>query len=197
MKKVFFATTMILGAFFAKAQHVEFGLKGGVNSSKVKVKDVASAVDSRTSFHVGGLAHIHVSDHFAVQPELTFSGQGYKREGTGNNADQFVALNYINLPVLLQYMTKSGFRIETGPQVGALVSADYKEGAIDANIKSDYKTLDVSWAFGLGYITPSGFGVDARYNLGLSNIRENTAEKYMNRVFQAGVFYQFKPTKRK
>ena len=197
MKKVFFVTTMILGAFFAKAQHVQFGLKAGVNSSRINVKDVSNAVDSRISFHVGGLAHIHLSDNFALQPELTYSGQGYKLNGTGNNADQFVNLGYINLPVLLQFMTKSGFRIETGPQIGALISAKYKAGAIDADIKAEYKTLDVSWDFGLGYITPSGFGVDARYNLGLSNIRENKPEKYTNRVFQAGLFYQFKTPKRK
>jgi hypothetical protein len=44
----------------------------------------------------------------------------------------------------------------------------------------------------VGYVSPSGFGVDARYHLGLSNIREDDNNKAMNRGFQLGVFYLFK-----
>jgi hypothetical protein len=45
----------------------------------------------------------------------------------------------------------------------------------------------------VGYVhTASGFGVDARYNLGLSNINESDAVKSTNRGVQVGVFYLFK-----
>ncbi|MFT4833011.1 MAG: hypothetical protein ACI815_002675 [Psychroserpens sp.] len=38
----------------------------------------------------------------------------------------------------------------------------------------------------------SGFGVDARYNYGISNINEDDSSKAYNRGFQVGVFYLFK-----
>lgn len=181
---------MVSVSVTAMSQHVEFGLKGGLNVSTVSVESPGAEVDSRVSGHIGGLAHIHLSSMFALQPELTFSGQGYK-----SKSDQDINLNYINLPVLLQYMAKSGFRIETGPQLGALISAKYKAPSINEDIKDNYKTLDVSWAFGAGYITKSGFGLDVRYNLGLAKINDNNLPDNKNRVFQAGVFYQFKAMK--
>ena len=195
MKKLFFITAIISGSLIAKAQHVQFGLKGGLNVATVNINNSNYNVDPRISAHVGGLAHIHLSKEFAIQPELTFSGQGYQVNGTGNNADQHVNLNYINLPVLLQYMFQSGFRIETGPQLGLLVGAKYKVGSVETDIKGSYKTVDIGWGLGAGYITKSGFGIDARYNLGLSKINDDNSAKITNRVFQVGVFYQFKTMK--
>jgi hypothetical protein len=52
-------------------------------------------------------------------------------------------------------------------------------------------TTDVSWAFGIGYIAPSGFGVDARYNLGLTSISDGD-NSVKNSVFQLGILYQFR-----
>ncbi len=195
MKKLFFITAIISGSFIANAQHVQFGLKGGLNVATVNIDNSNLNVDPRISAHVGGLAHIHLSKEFAIQPELTFSGQGYQVNGTGNNSDQHVNLSYINLPVLLQYMFESGFRIETGPQLGLLVGAKYKVGSVETDIKDSFKKVDIGWGLGLGYITKSGFGIDARYNLGLSKINDNNSDKVTNRVFQAGVFYQFKTMK--
>jgi hypothetical protein len=92
-------------------------------------------------------------------------------------------------------MTQSGFRVETGPQIGALLSAKYKVGSVEVDVKDAYKTADFAWAFGIGYLTTSGFGVDARYNLGISKINDNNGSDITNRVFQVGVFYQFKAAK--
>lgn len=195
MKKLFFITAIISGSFIANAQHVQFGLKGGLNVATVNIDNSNLNVDPRISAHVGGLAHIHLSKEFAIQPELTFSGQGYQVNGSGTNSDQHFNLSYINLPVLLQYMFESGFRIETGPQLGLLVGAKYKVGSVETDIKDSFKKVDIGWGLGLGYITKSGFGVDARYNLGLSKINDNNSDKVTNRVFQAGVFYQFKTMK--
>jgi hypothetical protein len=83
-----------------------------------------------------------------------------------------------------------GFRAETGPQLGFNVSSKNTSFTGDQARLNDVKSTDFSWAFGLGYLTQSGFGLDARYNLGLSNI---AIPDYgiKNRVWQFGVFYQF------
>jgi hypothetical protein len=102
-------------------------------------------------------------------------------------------LDYINVPLLLQYMFDNGFRIEAGPQVGFLINAKSETGNTNTDIKNSLKSVDLGLGLGIGYIhPPSGFGVDARYNLGLSNINENSNVKSTNNGFQLGVFYLFK-----
>jgi hypothetical protein len=194
VKKLLFIVAMIPVSFLVKAQHVQFGLKGGLNVASVHVENNSPSIDPRVSAHVGGLAHIHLSKEFALQPELVFSGQGFIVDANGN-ADQHYKLNYINLPVLVQFMTQSGFRIETGPQLGVLASAKLKAGSVEIDVKDSYKTVDFAWALGVGYVTKSGFGVDARYNLGISKINDSNGPNVTNRVFQLGVFYQFKNAK--
>ena len=175
MKKIFFLTAMLTASLLIKAQkaheethkaHVELGLKGGLNVATLSSPAYNYSIDPRISANFGGLAHIHLSKEFAIQPELLFSGQGAKQ----TNEDRKVVktnLNYLQIPVLLQYLIGTGFRLETGPQFGFLLSANRKVDNVTANIKDAYKTIDVAWVFGAGYLTPSGFGIDARYNLGL------------------------------
>ncbi len=169
--------------------HAEFGIKGGLNIADLHIQNTSNT-DVRPSFNLGGLAHIHLTQYFAVQPEIMFSGQGY-RQDIGNTTYKY-NLNYINIPVLAQFMFGDGFRLETGPQLGILAAAHAKVLKTSTDIKDNFRTADFAWAFGLGYITHSGFGVDARYNLGLTNINDASATKVYNRVFQAGVFYQFR-----
>ena len=192
MKKLLFVLTLLPGSLLLKAQaHVEPGIKGGLNVATLSTGSSNSNIDPRISANLGVLAHIHLSKEFAVQPELLFSGQGAKQ--TISNVEYKTNLNYLQLPILLQYMVGTGFRIETGPQFGALVSAKQKAGSVSTDIKDGFKTLDAAWVFGAGYLTSSGFGIDARYNLGLSKINDNNDAKVANRVFSAGIFYQFKP----
>ena len=180
---------MVLAVVFigltAGAQ-TNFGLKAGYNSSSVQISDGAD-FDSKSGFHVGGLAHIHVSEHFAVQPELVYSTQGGKIAD-----DNTLDLDYINVPVLLQYMINDGFRLQTGPQVGFLVSAEREIGNLEIDVDDTYNSVDFSWSFGAGYLTSIGLGFDVRYNLGLNNISDDSDFEAKNRVFQVGLFYQLR-----
>lgn len=180
------AMAMLFAVAVVQGQHTQFGLKAGLNSSSVS-KSGGDDIDygSELGFHVGGLAHIHLTDHFAVQPELVFSSQG----GEKGNAD--LDLSYVNFPVLLQYMTNSGFRLQTGPQVGFLVSAKQDIGSLETDVDNYFSTVDFSWSFGASYLFPGGFGIDARYNHGINNISDDNSFEYRNRVLQLGVFYQF------
>ena len=184
MKKIIIVLVAVAGSIAAKAQHTAFGFKGGLNISDFSNYNGVN-FSSRTSFYVGGLAHIHVARHFAVQPELLFSDQGARYSGTTYKN------RYINIPVLAQFMVGNGFRLETGPQLGFLVSAKNETGNVTVDVKDSYNTTDFAWAFGAGYLSSSHFGVDARYNLGLSDFTESSAT-IRNNVFQLGVFYQLK-----
>jgi hypothetical protein len=175
------AAIMITSA--ASAQHsssprgkVNLGIKGGINMYKISSDD-NTIYDQITGFHLGFLGHIHINSQWAVQPEVVYSSQGAKSGGAEQNLD------YINVPVMFQYMFDNGFRLQAGPQLGLLVRADNS---------SDLNPIDLGLGIGASYVVPStGFGVDARYNHGLSNINKNDAVKSYNRGVQLGVFYIF------
>jgi hypothetical protein len=187
MKKIFCTlSAVVLAACAVTAQQTHFGLKGGVNISGIEIDD-GEDYESKKGIHLGGLAHIHITRHFALQPELVFSMQG----GEDESENMKLKLNYINIPVLVQYMTNEGFRLQTGPQWGILTSAKSKFGDVEIDADDDVSTADFSWVFGAGYLFRSGFGIDARYNLGISNISDDESFEARNRVFQVGVFYQF------
>ena len=119
-----------------------------------------------------------------------YSAQGAKYTTAGVVTN--INLGYINVPLLIQYMFDNGFRLEAGPQVGFLVNAKAETNSAKSDIKKSFKSTDLSLGIGMGYVfVPSGFGMDARFNLGLSNINENSSVKSTNTGFQLGVFYLF------
>jgi hypothetical protein len=90
-------------------------------------------------------------------------------------------------------MFDNGFRLQAGPQVGFLIHAKSETNNVSTDIKDNLKAIDFAIGAGAGYVHPaSGFGVDARYNLGLSNINDDGPVKSTNRGFQVGVSYLFK-----
>ena len=179
------ATILMTGS--AIAQHANIGFKAGLNSYNINNNN-GTNFDSKLGFHVGMIGHIHLSKQVAFQPEITFSTQGAKYTYLGTTTD--INLNYINVPLMIQYMFDNGFRLEVGPQIGLLASAKSKTNNSTSDIKSNFNSIDLGLGIGIGYINPkSGFGVDARYNLGLSNINENTSTKSTNVGYQFGVFY--------
>ena len=76
---------------------------------------------------------------------------------------------FINIPVMAQYNTPSGFYVEAGPQLGFLLSAKAKEDGESEDIKDFLNSTNFGASFGAGYNMGSGLGFGARYNLGLSN----------------------------
>jgi len=184
---------------------IEFGLKAGFSGATLT--DMGQEVygySSIPSLHGGALLNIKFNDRingFALQPEAVISGQGglsYNTDNNGYTHNFTTSLVYLNFPVLLQYQFRRGWRLETGPQFGVLLSAsDYnyynQNGTIDR--RSIYQSTDFSWVFGAGYIWRNGFGFDARANVGLSDINSDKTpgedENMNNEVVQIGAFYQF------
>jgi hypothetical protein len=171
------------------SQEVNIGIKGGLNAYTLGGDDT-SDVKTKLGFNLGLLGHIHISDRFGLQPELVYSTQG---AASDDGSDIDLNLSYINVPVLFQYMYDNGFRIQAGPQIGFLTSAKAKGASASVDIKDSFNTLDVALSVGASYVHPvSGFGVDARYNYGLSNVNDSSGSEAFNRGFQLGVFYLFK-----
>jgi hypothetical protein len=183
--------TGIAGAQHANspAGHVNIGIKGGMNLYNVH-NDNSTKYDPRAGYHFGLLGHIHFNSHFAFQPEIVYSTQGAKYSVA--NVITNYNLDYINVPVLFQYMFDNGFRLQAGPQVGLLISAKSETNNNTTDNKNDLKPIDFGVSIGASYIfPPTGFGIDIRYNLGLININKNSTVNSTNRGIQLGMFYIF------
>jgi len=190
MKKISLLALILATGSFVLAQPAKFGLKAGLNISTINNNATGADWNSLLGLNAGGLAHIHLSPEWAIQPEVEFSGQGAKYT-ISQGEEHSLHLNYINIPVLVQYMFDNGFRLQTGPQLGFLIDVNDKVNGQQTNFftSDDFKSTDVSWSFGLGYLTYSGLGVDGRYNLGLTNFNKNGSNTLKNSVIQIGLFY--------
>jgi hypothetical protein len=187
MKKLLFACALLTSSLAYSQIHL--GPKAGVNFATLNGWN-SSGVEANTKvgFHVGGFVAFQLGK-LMIQPELLYSTQGAKLEGSGSIADQDLTLNYFNVPIMVKYRTNGGFYLETGPQFGFKVGEDYGNNANDVA-----KNADFSWGAGLGYHSAGGFGVGARYNVGLSKLGEDnggvfTDPDYKNSVIQISLFY--------
>ena len=182
MKKLMLFTALaVFGFNFNHAQEVSFGLKGGVNFANFTGDDSADA-KGMTSYHVGGVVKIGVTDKFFVQPEVLYSAQG-----TDSYLGDF-RLDYINIPVLAKFMIVDGLSIEAGPQIGFLTSSKLE----NEDIKDFVKKTDFSALVGLGYLLDGGLNFAARYNFGLSNLNDSDLDiDLKNGVFQLSVGNMF------
>ena len=214
MKKVLIISAIaLLGLTAVNAQEVEFGIKGGINLATITGDDTDD-LDGRTSFHFGVVAEIAISDKFSVQPELLYSSQGatsedsYSEEGFNVKEEVTVKLDYINLPIIAKYYVADGFSIEAGPQIGFLMNSEleidltasgegFSEDFSETEDLKDYvKGIDFGLNFGLGYKMESGLNFSARYNLGLSDGKDDpeffeSDSALKNNVIQISVGYFF------
>lgn len=179
------ALSLTGGLLFAQAP-AEFGLKGGLNISHLR-QNSENLGDSRIGLHLGGLAHIHLSPNWGIQPELLFS-----QEGGYVTRTTVAKLDHINIPVMVQYMFNNGFRIEAGPQLGVLVNAKLEDDdGVEVDASEDFNSANFSLGAGLSYLSHSGFGVGARGNFGLSDVSEGNIIDTRARTIQVSLFYLF------
>jgi hypothetical protein len=194
MKKL--ALVLLAGFSFATAANAQFkfGVKAGANFSNVNGSDV-SGTSTRVGFYGGVFADLGLADHLYLQPELVYSSQGWKESASGFDGTQ--SLGYFNIPVLLKYRFPVGLFVETGPQIGFLMSANGKVNGTSESDKSEFKSTDFSWALGVGFHIPTTqLAVDARYNFGLATIAADGTSSsgtgsasVKNGVFQLGLTY--------
>ncbi len=169
----------------ALAQQVSLGLKGGLNSSTVDVKeDPGFDINRRTSYHVGGILALDVIEAFGFQVEALYSRKGYEISGVG--AEGALDAAYLAIPLLAKVRIPTKTRrvmphFVAGPALGYELSCSGSgtvEGivAVDEpcdDLELERKKFDVGLFFGGGFEFDFGRGIvmlDAAYDYGLRNL---------------------------
>lgn len=173
-----------------------FGVKAGVNFASITGDDT-DGLSSLTGFHVGAVVDIPVSESFSVQPELIYSAQGAEYSESDGYNGKF-KFDYLNIPIVAKLAVADGLFVEAGPQIGFLLSAKDEYDLIgggesgEDDIKEFVKGTDFAVALGLSYRMQSGLSFGARYNIGLSELPEDSDDgNWKNSVFQIYIGFYF------
>ena len=182
-------------AFFASfisyshAQGFSAGIKAGANVNKLTGKSFNEQFTY--GYHAGAFVQIKLGKRLELQPEVVFNqvntdtssqfSQLYKiNSGTISN----IKLNYLSIPLILNYKLSKGISIQAGPQYGILL--DQQKDLLQ-NGKSAFKDGDLSLLAGM-QIKFASFRVYGRYVVGLNNINDiDNQDKWKNQSVQLGV----------
>ena len=123
---------------------------------------------------------------FAVSADVLYSRQGSKIK----DSDVKLRTDYLNIPVLANFYLTRGMALKAGVQPGFLLAAKAKEGDVKVDVKEMYKTFDLSIPVGLSYDFKFGLILDARYNIGVTNLAKD-AGCTRNSVFAVTAGWRF------
>jgi hypothetical protein len=198
MKKHFLSVVMAMFIITsATAQNLQFGISGGIDASRLVLHGATGGPLKFRNDLAGGLnLEAGISDKFAVQLEVNYSRQGTALVSEDGQSVGSIALDYLTIPVIVKLYGSPRLNFFAGPQVGLLLSGKSKmQGAEEQDVKDQFKSTDFYAVFGTEYKFANGIFVNARYNLGLSNISDQDVDPqpdFKNRYFAFRIGYAFK-----
>ena len=174
MKHIFMILCFFFVAQLNAQQKFGLGLKVGQNFSKV---DNVVVDHNAASYHAGVTMQIGLSKGFSIAPEVLLSQT--KLETSPSTAELLVNpslkpetyhLNYLSIPILLQYNVIKSFLVQAGPQYGILLDQS-KDGLENARVA--FSSGEFSMVGG-AKLNLGGFFLYGRYVIGMNNIGSST-----------------------
>ncbi len=186
--KLFLPLAAMLFLSSAAMAQFHIGIKGGANVSKV---DGASFKDKFSyGYHLGGFAEIGLGRKFAIQPEVMFnqynttvdSNFNHVYENVFNSDQSKVRLNYLSIPILLNYKLIGNFlTLQAGPQFSVLM--DQNKNLLQNGGKA-FSNGDFAMLGGV-QLKLSALRITGRYVVGLNNINDiDNRDRWKNEGFQ-------------
>jgi hypothetical protein len=186
MKKFILIFMLAIGMVVSSnAQLLSFGIKGGLNYSKMKFDEIKNVTttganynllqdDSFQGFHIGVMGRLKLFNLF-IQPELLFNTTGGKvlieeiQGATTVNTVKQVKYNKLDLPVMVG-MKFGPARINLGPVASVTLSSKSELGSIIPQMKTLSKGATIGYQVGAGLDLFKKFTFDLRYEGGLSKL---------------------------
>lgn len=201
---------------------INVGVRAGVNLSNFR----PNLIDykPKPGINAALLLNIPFNRYLSMQVEPGFSQRGSKIDLDGmvlidgtwqkNEVSGKIMLNYIEVPLLLQYKPKiwklegivsfgPEFRFRVGSQTVKATQRQYKDGAVVSETHYDedmarsnvYRSFDYGLTGGAGAAYPLQFGrvfIEARYHLGLRQLGPNVEMHNRGMSVHAGILIPLK-----
>ncbi|HEV8271291.1 MAG TPA: porin family protein [Chitinophagaceae bacterium] len=183
---------MAIALLTMQAASAQFRLGAKAGANLVKVEGSSFKDEFRYGYHLGGFAEIGVVKKLTIQPEVLFSqysmtlDSSFKSvyENVLNSEQTHVKLNYLSIPILLNYRLLGPIYLQAGPSFSILMNHDKNllQNGGDAFKKGDFAMI------GGAQVRISKLYLTGRYVVGLSNINDiDDKEKWKSQAIQLSV----------
>ncbi|MHA4845321.1 porin family protein [Flavitalea antarctica] len=177
-------TIALIAGTMSFAQGV--GIKAGANINKIDGKGLKE--EFQYGYSLGGFAELYFNNKWGIQPEVLWNQYQTK---TTNDFDEVIPggtsdlkgikLNYLSIPLLLNFRPVQFITLQAGPQFGILINKD--QGLLK-NGQEAFSSGDLSMLGGV-QLNVGKLRVGGRYQIGLNNINEiDNSTKWKNQGFQ-------------
>jgi hypothetical protein len=167
---------------------IKFGLKAGLSTTNVKMKDLITLTSGNTEYTVNALKAANYGFHggafvrfsllgFYIEPELLFASRTdeYKVTDVNVPASEIIKklqFNQLDLPIMLG--VKLGpLRLNAGPSARLLINSP-KDLIDNPDFKAMYSSLTFGYQAGLGVDIIKRITIDLRY--------EGSLQKYQTQI---------------
>ena len=190
MKKIITMVVLLAAVMMsAQAQGFHFGVKGGLNITKMTFSEDVYKSDNQAGFYVGPTVKVSLPMGFGVDIAALYDQRSAKVEETD------IKQKSLNVPVNVRYNiglgSKAGIYLAVGPQFGFPVS----DKVYDTKV-GEYRLKDanLSFNFGAGVTILSHLEVGFTYNLAAGKSGEFKNAKDIdthNNAWQIGAAFYF------
>ena len=171
MKKILFVVALLAATMTVQAQGLKFGIKGGLNLTKMTFsKDVYSS-DNQAGFYLGPTLTLSLPLGFCVDAAALYDQRSAKVEsdnltGVQGAGDEKIKQKSIQIPINARYNiglgSEAGIYLAVGPQFGFPVGDKvYNTKVGEYTLKSS----NLSFNFGAGVYLLDHLEVGFSYNL--------------------------------
>lgn len=198
MKRIIFLLCL-LTSIAAQAQF-RFGVKGGINVSRVTFDKSVFETHNRAGFFIGPTLEFTSPVGLGCDLSVLYDNKGIKVVDKSGAGDQMAStLQYVDVPINLRLSAGIGklaiIFLTTGPQVSFRIG---DEGILEHNYR--LQDSDFSWNFGAGLRILRHYQLSYTYNMGISTtadlsvsnvIGETANGKLQNNTHQITFGYYF------
>lgn len=190
------------------AQHLKprFGIKAGLNFPAFSIDKLALPITETRKDngpYAGLFLDIPIHRHFSLQPEAYYIESRVQNYADGDYRGT-ESPRYVTIPLLAK-LNVGHAALYAGPQLNILTYARYTHYVYGDRTETDvtdssYAKTSFAAAAGVSYIFKYRFGIDLRYQLGLSNARAANGSTALTEVddqrikingAQAGLYFKF------
>ena len=200
MKKILFVVALLAATMTVQAQGLKFGIKGGLNLTKMTFsKDVYSS-DNQAGFYLGPTLKLSLPLGFCVDAAALYDQRSAKVEsdnltGVQGTGDEKIKQKSIQIPINARYNiglgSEAGIYLAVGPQFGFPVGDKvYNTKVGEYTLKSS----NLSFNFGAGVYLLDHLEVGFSYNLAAGKSGEFTGYSDIdthNNAWQIGAAIYF------
>ena len=174
----------------AASAQFRLGAKAGANLVKIDGKSFKD--EFRYGYHLGGFAEIGVTKKLSIQPEVLFNQYSLTLDSSFksvyqnviNSNQSHVKLNYLSIPILLNYKLIGPVYLQAGPAFSVLMdqSKNFLQNGGDAFKKGDFSMI------GGAQVRIAKLYLSGRYVVGLANINDiDDKDKWKSQAIQLSV----------